>query len=496
MGANLADLVRNSATRRPDHPAIITRDRSTTWAELELLVRALAGGLAERRLDRGDRVVIMLDNGVEFVAAYFGTLRAGMVAVPINTGYTASEVSGVIQSCRPRLVIADARSAPVVQQALVDGVGLVVVGTDGWRRLTVGSTPPPQDPTDPESLAVLLFTAGTSGQPRAAMLTHRSLIANLQQLSRLDSPCAMTADDVALMVLPLFHIYALNALLGLVAMNSATAVIAERFDPAETLELIKLFGVTNVGGAPPMYVAWSDMPEAAQALSGVRLLVSGSSPLPTSVFQQFATLGLTIWESYGMTEAAPAITSSLAAGHAKPGSVGQPLPGVDLRLLDSDGNEVDEGDPGEIVIRGPNLFSGYWPDASAGPDMEGWWPTGDVAVRDEEGDLRLVDRLTELVIVSGFNVYPREIESVLEQAPGVREVAVAGVDHPYTGEAVKAWVVLEAPGVTTPEDLVAFAALRLARFKCPSIIEIVAELPHSVAGKVSKAALRMLEDVR
>lgn len=456
----------------------------------------MAGGLTAGGLQRGERVGLLLDNSLEFVTSYFGILRAGMVAVPINTGYTVSEVATVVDSSGARIVITDAARHAIARDAVPDATSVIAVGSEAWRRFTVGSTPPSQEDTDPESLAVLLYTSGTDGQPRAAMLTHRALIANLQQLARLDAPAAMVPDDVSLIVLPLFHIYALNAALGLVAYNAATAVLEDRFEAAGSLEVIRRFGVTNVAGAPPMYIAWSTRPDVALALAGTRILVSGAAPLPVPIFEQFATMGLTIWESYGMTETAPAISSSMVRGVAKPGSVGVPLPGMELRLLDADGYDVDDGDPGEVVVRGPNLFSGYWPHGADGPGGDGWWPTGDVAIRDGDGDLRLVDRVKELIIVSGFNVYPREIESALASAPGVAEVAVAGVDHPYTGETVKAWVV-PLPGATvTPDEVAAFGARRLARFKCPTIVEIVESLPHSANGKISKGILRGLERLR
>lgn len=493
MGANVADLVQNAAVRRPDHTAVISGGRSTTWAELDLLVHAISGGLAARRLDRGDRVVLLLGNSLEFVTSYFGVLRAGLVAVPTNTSYTVTEISEVLRSSGAKLVISDASSARSARAAATETVPVVEVGTDAWRRLNVGSTPPSAGETDPESLAVLLYTSGTSDRARAAMLTHRALIANLQQLAALDNPSAMDPDDVALIVLPLFHIYALNAALGLVAYNAATAVLVDRFDAEATIETIKRFGVSNIAGAPPMYVAWSAQPGAVGAFGDVRLLVSGAAPLPSPIFQQFETLGVTIWESYGMTETAPAITSSLVRGVAKPGSVGSAVPGIELKLVDAEGVEVDDGDPGEIVVRGPNLFSGYWPDGSGGPDAEGWWRTGDVAVSDSDGDLHLVDRAKELIIVSGFNVYPHEIETTLSLAPGVAEVAVAGIEHPYTGEAVKAWVVAQAGVSLTPEEIASFAAERLARFKCPTIVEVVDSLPHSATGKIAKVALRGLE---
>ncbi len=459
----------------------------TTWSEVDWQVRAVASGLISRGFDKGTRIGLMLHNGLEFVTTYFGILRAGMVAVPLNTGYTANELTRMIDGVGVRLVVADPDVAGVVGQ--VEGLEVLVPGSEAWRRFTVGSSPLPTDPTDPESLAVLLFTSGTSSRPKAAMLTHRALIANVEQLSQLQNPPAMTAEDVVLSVLPLSHIYALNATLALVARHGATIVLTSRFDPALALDSIHRHKVTNVAGAPPMYVAWSGQDGLAAALQGVRLLVSGAAPLPRNVMEQFETLtGKPIWEGYGMTECSPVITASLVSGQPKAGFVGQPLPGIDLELRDEAGDVVEDGDPGEIFVRGANLFSGYWPDGADGPDDEGWFGTGDVAYADDEGDLRLVDRRRELVIVSGFNVYPREVEDVLLQMDGVLEVAVMGVSHPYTGEAVKAFVVA-VPDVTS-ESILDFARARLARFKCPTIVEVVADLPHSVTGKVSKARLR------
>ena len=490
MGANLADLVQDAAATRPDVSAVVSAGRTTSWAELDRLVHAVSGGLTARRLDRGDRVAIVIGNSLEFVTSYFGILRAGLVAVPMNTSYTPAEIDAVLRSSGAKLVIADRGTAQAVRAAAGKEVPVVEVGSDEWRRLTVGSTPPPSEQTDPESLAVLIYTAGTSGKAKGAMLTHRALLANLDQLSAVTDPPPMLPADVVLIVLPMFHIYALNAALGMLAKTGATAIIADRFEPYATLDLIRANKVTNIAGAPPMYVAWSAVPDIGQQLGGVRMMASGAAPLPPAVFQQFSTAGLTIWEGYGMTEASPVICSTVVGGKSKPGSVGHSLPGIYLRLMDDSGQAVAEGDPGEIVIQGANLFSGYWPDSSDGPDAEGWFATGDVAIADFDGDLRLVDRRTDLILVSGFNVYPAEVEGVIAMAPGVREVAVLGVAHPYTGEAVKALVVAK-PGITvTPEDIVEFAQTRLARFKTPTIVELVDELPRSVTGKVMKGWLR------
>jgi long-chain acyl-CoA synthetase len=240
-----------------------------------------------------------------------------------------------------------------------------------------------------------------------------------------------------------------------------------------------------------MFVAWTMLPEVAESMSTLRLASSGAAPLPPEVLQRFLELtGHHIFEGYGLTETAPVLTTTLCSTVAKPGSIGRPIPGVELKLVGEDGAEVDEDDHGEVVVRGPNVFSGYWPDGDDGPDASGWFPTGDVAYADDDGDLFLVDRVRELILVSGFNVYPREVEDVLATHPDVAEVAVVGVPHPYTGETVRALVVPRPGAAPAATDLIAFAAARLARFKCPTSVEIVDELPKSVAGKVAKGKLR------
>ena len=344
--------------------------------------------------------------------------------------------------------------------------------------------------TGGEDLAILLFTSGTGGMPKGAMLTHRAILANVDNV-RATSTASVAPDDRVLVVLPMFHIYTLGGTLAMVAAQAATAVIERRFDSYGTLRTVRDQRITNIPGAPSIWAAWSAEPSAPSALSGARMLFSGAAPLPPAVHEQIVTLtGLPLHEGYGLTEAAPGVASTLASAQARVGTVGRPLPGVEVRLLDEDGEPVDEGDPGEISIRGANLFSGYWPDGVDGPDDEGWFSTGDVAYFDEQGDLVLVDRRKELVIVNGFNVYPREVEEALHQLEGVAEAAVVGVPHPITGEAVKAYVVV-APGEhLTPEAIRAHSATRLARFKQPTIIEIVDELPHSATGKVAKRLLR------
>jgi long-chain acyl-CoA synthetase len=481
---NLADLVRSAAAASPDKPALVGAARSVSWAELDREVDALAGSLCTRGLSQGDRVGILLPNSVEFATTYFAVLRAGLVALPLNTAYTAPELQHQLTDAGASLVVTDEK-----HRELLGGTTTLVVGGEEWQAALThdafegGST-------GSEDLAVLLYTSGTTGIPKGAMLSHRALLANLEQLSRIE-PRVVAGEDVVLLVLPLFHVYGLNAALGMTARAGATGVVAERFDPVETLELVRRHRVTNIIGAPPMYVAWSMLPELGDAMATLRLAVSGAAPLPPDVLAAVReATGHDVYEGYGLTETAPVLTTTLCSDSAKPGSIGRPVPGVQIRLVDDSGDEVEADDPGEITVRGANVFSGYWPDGSGGADADGWFRTGDIAYADPDGDLFLVDRLRELILVSGFNVYPREVEEALLTNPDIAEVAVLGVPHPYTGETVKALVVARDGTSLTARDVIEHAAARLARFKCPTSVEFVDELPHSVTGKVAKGKLR------
>jgi long-chain acyl-CoA synthetase len=495
---NLADLVRASAVRGPDDVALVQVSGPArvelSWAELDRQVDSLAAGLrAELHLHAGDRVALTLANSPAFVISYFAVLRAGLVAVPINTGYTSREIAQLLGDADVKAVLCDDDRVPAVEEAvaethraLVDPAGLDALIAGGRSERPVAAA------SGGEDVAVLLFTSGTSGRPKGAMLSHRALLANIDQCSRLD-PAPMLAEDVVLLVLPLFHVYGLNAGLGMVAATGARAVLVDRFDARATLDLVAAEGVTNIPGAPPMYVAWAALPDGdLSAMRGVRLLASGAAPLPVAVLERVAReTGITVAEGYGLTETAPVVASVLAAPLVKPGSVGRPIPGVEVRLVDQPGQPISaDDDTGEIEVRGANLFSGYWPDRRGGPDGEGWWATGDVAYADDDGDLFLVDRRVELVLVSGFNVYPREIEDVIAQHPGVAEVAVIAVPDTETGEAVKAYVVARSGHDLSADDIARHCVPRLARFKRPTIIALVDELPHSSIGKVAKGALR------
>ena len=523
---DLGDLVTRAAHEAPDRVAVVEEDgRALTWAALDDEVSRIATGLGAAGVVGGHRVLLALGNRLELVAAYFGILRAQAVAVPVNPRSTASELARMVADSGARMALADetslasvrdgvatveaaraglagamavvdadqlSRAAPRTEVVVLDGVP-----TEGERAYADLRAPEPRPVPplpDPEKLAVLLYTSGETGRPRAAMLTHRALLANIDQVARVEPPM-IHPGDVILTVLPLFHVYGLNAVLGGAVRHAATIVLQQRFDAVGTLDVVATRGCTMLPVAPAVFRPWLALPDLRERLAGVRLVLSGSAPLDRDVAQEFeAATGLTVHQGYGLTEAAPVVTSTLRSEHAKPGSVGAALDGVELRLVDEHGVVLGGDDPGEIEVRGPNLFRGYWPDGDSGPGPDGWWATGDLGFLDEDGDLFLVDRVKELVIVSGFNVYPHEVERVIRELDGVREAAVIGVPDDETGEAVVAYVV--APGV---DAAVAAArvreacAERLARFKQPARVEVVAALPLSVTGKVQKGRLRGLE---
>ncbi|WP_163573232.1 AMP-binding protein [Fodinicola feengrottensis] len=507
-GSNLADLVREVAHRSPDQAALTFGEQSLTWAQLDAAVDAAAAAFTgELDLRAGDRVAIALPNGLDFPVAYFGALRAGLTALPVNPSYTGRELSWILTDSAASALIGTGsvidtvtgldEPPPALRHRITAGQGLAELINSGRGK-------PVPAAGGGEDLAVLMYTSGTSGRPKGAMLSHRALLANLDQCASIQ-PAVLQTDDVVLLVVPMFHIFGLNPGLGMVARTGCSAVLMERFDPVGSLKAIQERGITNVIGAPPMFLAWSLLPELAECFSGVRLAVSGAAPLDQAAQRRLLdATGQHVFEGYGLTETAPVLSSTLMCEVPKPGSIGRELPGVELRLVDPAGRDVgdDEDDddedlvpggdePGEIVVRGQHLFSGYWPDGAGGPDSQGWWSTGDVAYRDDDGDLFLVDRIKELILVSGFNVYPREIEDVLLGHPSIEEAAVLGVDHPYTGQAVKAYVVVLAEGATlTADEVEQFCARSLARFKCPTAVDFVSTLPHSATGKVAKARLR------
>jgi long-chain acyl-CoA synthetase len=495
VNANIAGFLRASAERHPDAVCVISGQHRYSWADVDRGADVFAAGLVQRGLHAGDRVALLLGNSYEFVIAYYGAARAGLVSVPLNPAYTSAEVAVLLADAGARMLIVQPTTLQVGldSAAALPGCEIVNAAGPAWRDIVASGehVALAEVATSPDTLALLLFTAGTSGRPKGAMLTHGALRANIEMLLALTDPPAVVDDDVVLIVLPMFHVYGLNTALGLSVAAGATSVISDRFDPVESLQLIAEHRVTTIAGAPAMYQAWCATPGLREGMSTVRMLSSGGAPLPPRVFAKFAELtGLEIYEGYGMTETAPVVATTLVSGAPVAGSVGRPLPGLDIRLVDESGDDVDDGDPGEVSVRGPSVFNGYWPDGAGGPDAVGWFRSGDVAYADDDGNLHIVDRRREVILVNGFNVYPREIELVIEDLDAVAETAVVGVPDDVTGEAVTALVVPRRGAVLSREQIAEHCAGRLARFKCPTVIRVVDTLPHSATGKVAKGRLR------
>ncbi len=496
----------NLATIIDPHPAdtvaIVSRGKETTYGQLRDQVAGFRGGLVELGLEPGDRVGIACGNNWYFAVSYLAALSAGLIAVPLNPTAPTPELQRQLATIGARaIVVTPAAKVAVsgIDRAAVPVLEFVIataaVDIDGAISLDdmVAHDPAPFVDRDEQDPAVLMFTSGTAGSPRAAILTHGNLYSNLRQIQGHEGR-HQQVDDVSFGVLPLFHIFGLNVVLGLTLHTGSKVVLIERFDPQSGIEAIEKHGVTIISGAPPMWAAWASLPGVSPtAFSTVRIASSGAAKLAVEVAQLIEDrFDLHLTEGYGLTEASPVVTTA-GGTHAPFGSIGTPLPDVEIRLLDEDGEDVLVGDAGEIHVRGPNIFSGYWNDPEATANAltpDGFLRTGDIAVVNDDGYLFLVDRAKDLIIVSGFNVYPAEVENVLIEHPAIDAVAVVGVPHPYTGEAVKAFVVL-APDVSAEEDdIIAWCSEHLARYKCPDKVMFVDQLPKGAGGKVLKRALR------
>ncbi|WP_410629866.1 AMP-binding protein [Amycolatopsis sp. cmx-4-83] len=495
--SGVGGLLSRAAATWPDHPAVreTGTGRVLTHRQLEAAAQVQAQVLADAGVAPGDPVALRLPTSVDFAVAFFGALRAGAVVVPLSPQVPGPELGKLLEHSGAKVVIQ--RDAEAELPAGVSGL-TPSGGPDGVVEFVDAGRAG-------EDIAVVSYTSGTTGPPRGVMLSHRALLANLEQISGVEG--VLEHDDRVLLTIPLFHVYGLGpGLLQAVAVG-ATAVLSERFEAQRTLADCAELGVTTITGVPTMYAEFAALgaDELRQGLATVRRMTSGAAPLHPKVLGAIReATGLDVFEGYGLTECAPVVTSTLVTGYPKPGSVGRPLPGIELRLVDSDGtdqavpldpDDVDdvfeaEGETGLVSIRGANLFSGYWPDGEHGPDAEGWFRTGDVGYLDVDGDLHLVDRANDLIIVNGFNVFPREVEEVIGQLPEVAEAAVVGVVDERSGEAVKAFVVPAAGAALSEQQVVDHCAGHLAGYKVPHLVEFAESLPHSATGKLRRLRLR------
>ena len=486
---NLAALLLASADSHPESISVIEGERYVTSSELRGLASAFGAALSAAGVAVGDRVAIASGNDLAFVITYLGALWVGAIAVPLNPQAPSVAVAEELERVGAKILVCG--RAGSIHLGLVGAVSFEELMQSTESAPSANASAVEREDSD---VAVLLYTSGTAGAQRAAMLTHGNLASNIKQVLD-DTGLAITQDDLSLGALPFFHVFGLNVVLGVTLVAGGAVVLIDPFTAPEAIELIRKHQITVVAGVPVMFDAFSAADsQLGESLGSVRLAVSGAATLSAKSSAAFTQrYGVTIHEGYGLTEASPIVTSTASGGAARIGSIGPSVPGVEVRLVGPDGTDVSAGDPGEIWVRGPNVFAGYWGDLEATQRVltDGWLHTGDVAVTDEDGYLSLVDRLKDLIIVSGFNVYPAEVEDVLRTHASVVDCAVAAIPDERTGEAVGAWVVLEKGERVDLDSLRRHVGSRLARYKIPSKFTFVDELPRSEAGKLLRRALTL-----
>ena len=487
---NLANILTESARRHPDRPAIRLDEAPVTYAELDELTARAAGWLRARGIQPGDRVAIALPNVVQFPVLYYGVLRVGAVVVPMNPLLKSREIAHHLADSGAKLglvwgsVAAEAESA-----AKTTGTYIEVIEDDTMAAAAEWPSSPAVAARDDADTAVIVYTSGTTGTPKGAQLTHANLYRNAVAFTEL---FGLGQNDAVLGSLPFFHAFGQsNALNASIAVGASVSMVP-RFDPAAVLQLIERHRVTVFAGVPTMYVALLHTDADGVDTSSLRMCVSGGAPLPVEVLNGFQqNFGAPILEGYGLTETSPTAAYN-RPGRTKPGSIGLPLDGIDMKLVSPDGSETPPGEAGEIVIRGHNVMKGYWnrPDATAAAIVDGWFHTGDIATRDDDGFFFIVDRMKDLIIRGGYNVYPREIEEVLYEHPAVREAAVIGVPHASHGEEVAAAVVLRPGTCATAAELRDYVKGRVAAYKYPRLVWFLDALPKGPTGKIVKREIQ------
>jgi len=512
---NLAMLLENSVREVPERTAIVCEGTRLSYAELQAAANQVANGLVQAGISKGDKVALSCQDVPSFVIAYYGILKAGGVVMPLNVllktreiayhltdgdakayfcqegtpelptgqmGYTAFQE---VESCQHFFLITNKPDAPSSIP------GATTLGMLMHDQPTTFETVA----TSPDDTAVILYTSGTTGKPKGAELTHLNMLLNAR-LS--DTMYPRAEHDVHLITLPLFHSFGQTVQMNAGIYNRATLVLLPRFSPDAALHLMDEENITIFAGVPTMYWAMLHYPRADQydlqkIARNLRITISGGAAMPVEVMRAFnEKYNVKILEGYGLSETSPVAVFNRLDREARPGSIGFPVWGVQVRLVDANDQDVDAGEVGEIAIRGHNVMKGYYkrPEATAEAIRNGWFHTGDIARRDEDGYLYIVDRVKDMIIRGGFNVYPREIEEVLMTHPAVSLAAVIGVPHERHGEEVKAFVIVKSGATITEVELVAWSKQNMADYKYPRLIEFRMELPTTATGKVLKSELR------
>jgi long-chain acyl-CoA synthetase len=486
---NLAQILLDAAEPDPGHVAVKLDDAELTYEQLVAASARVAGLLREHGVSPGDRVGIMLPNIPYFPVCYYGIVRAGGVVVPMNVLLKKREVAFYLEDPGAKLVFVwDGFAHDAAAGAEQAGAECLVVKAGEFEQQLAAAEPVDEvaDTADQDT-AVILYTSGTTGTPKGAELTHANLTRNAEAARGL---FGLGANAITLGALPLFHSFGqtcgMNATIG----GGGILTLIPRFDPGKALEIIQRDRVNVFQGVPTMYNAMLHYPERDQYdTSSLQICASGGSAMPVELMRGFEqALHCKVLEGYGLSETSPVASFNHADRERKPGSIGTPIEGVEMKLVDDDGNDVPQGEVGEIVIRGPNVMKGYWnrPEATEETIRDGWLYTGDMGTADEDGYFFIVDRKKDMIIRGGYNVYPREIEEVLYEHPDVREAAVLGVPHDEYGEEIGAAVALKDGAEVSADELRAYVKEQVAAYKYPRQIWFVDDLPKGPTGKILK----------
>jgi long-chain acyl-CoA synthetase len=485
---NLANSLVEATRTFPDRPAVRQDDLILSYAELNARSAIVAAAVRQRGIAPGDRVAVMLPNVAAFPVLYYGLLRAGAVVVPMNPLLTGREATHYLADSGAALIFAWHEAAGAIEAAATTGAQIVVVGAglDLFDGIEPDHAVVERAADD---TAVILYTSGTTGTPKGAELTHENLRGNASVTAT--SLIDIGPDDVIMGCLPLFHVFGQTCGLNAAVAAGALITLLPRFDARKVLDIIGRDKVTVFEGVPTMYVALNALEPAGT--DTLRVCVSGGSALPVEVLRDFESkYGCEILEGYGLSETSP-VACFNQRGARRPGSIGVPVPGVSMRVIDPTGHDLPTGEIGEIAICGPNVMKGYWnrPEATAEAIRDGWFRSGDLGQRDDDGFFYIVDRKKEMIIRGGFNVYPREVEEVLYEHPQIVEAAVIGVPHPTHGEEVAAAIVLAEGSTVTAEEIRDYVKQRVAPYRYPRHIWITEMLPKGPTGKIVKREIAL-----
>ncbi|WP_312472442.1 fatty acid--CoA ligase family protein [Neobacillus sp.] len=510
---NLSEQFHETAKKFAEKPAYYFMGQSSTYAELDGAISKFASGLEKLGIKQGDHVALLLGNSPHFVISLYGALRLGVTAIPINPIYTADEIGYILNNGDVKAVVALDLAIPLVEkmhaflpkiehyvfcetkpnsivQAEIENLTVYPKMKSFSEVVSLGVLPFHGPELQEDDTAIILYTSGTTGKPKGAMLTHKNLYSNAKDVGVY---LKMNNDDRVVTALPMFHVFCLTVSLNAPLVSGATMLIVPKFSPKEIFALIKEYEATVFAGVPTMYNFLYQFPEGnPDDLKSLRLCISGGASLPVALLKNFEQkFNVMISEGYGLSEASPVTCFNPLDRPRKPGSIGTSILNVENKIVNELGEVVPVGEAGELIVRGPNVMKGYYnmPEESAAAIRDGWLYTGDIAKMDEEEYFYIVDRKKDLIIVGGYNVYPREVEEVIYEHPDVVEVAVVGVPDPNQGEAVSAYVVSKNPELNK-EQLLEYCKEHLAKYKVPSSIEFIEELPKNTTGKILRRALK------